>query len=258
MALLDRLFVWANAPYVVALGISLLFGTLQMSGLLAFGGDGAAGGDDAGGADGGAEAEAAAGDAGADAHDHGAGQALVHASGASGAPTSWLLHVFALTFGVTGLFATALVTRAGERADAATLLWSVPLAFVVALVATRATNRRLGPVLSGDASRATSRRELVGSLGVVISSKVDASFGEVRLRDRHGHTLRLVVATRDRVLREGESVVVVDLDDESGRLYVSPLDELEPGAFDAPKGAEPDEPLASAADGVSRATGKSA
>ncbi len=66
----------------------------------------------------------------------------------------------------------------------------------------------------------------MGHAGVVISSRIDAEFGEVRLKDKTGHTLRVICRTRDeRPIPEGREVVIVDWDREGDRLYVAPLDQ---------------------------------
>ncbi len=73
----------------------------------------------------------------------------------------------------------------------------------------------------------------MGQVGVVISSKVDHEFGEVRIRDKSGHDLRVICKlTKDakEAPSERQNVVVVDCD-EKGELLVAPLeDDDEPGA----------------------------
>jgi hypothetical protein len=79
------------------------------------------------------------------------------------------------------------------------------------------------------AQAATKRSALVGSIATVISRQVTEEFGEVRIRDRSGHDLRLVVKLAREVgreiasLREGQEVLVVDVDDR-GTPLVSALD----------------------------------
>ena len=45
----------------------------------------------------------------------------------------------------------------------------------------------LARVLAHDATQASSRRDLVGRPGVVISSQLSTQFGEVRIRDKSSH-----------------------------------------------------------------------
>jgi hypothetical protein len=65
----------------------------------------------------------------------------------------------------------------------------------------------------------------VGAIGVVISSRVTGEFGEVRVRDKSGHDVRMVVklAPRSRDLEEREEAVIVDVD-ERGTPRVTALD----------------------------------
>ena len=68
------------------------------------------------------------------------------------------------------------------------------------------------------------RAQLVGQIGVVISSRVDQHFGEVRIRDKTGHDVRVICklsrASADPA-SEHENVVVVDYDEERGDLFVA-------------------------------------
>jgi hypothetical protein len=64
-------------------------------------------------------------------------------------------------------------------------------------------------------------------MGVVISTKVDAEFGEVRIRDKSGHDLRVVCKLAPGAKstpREHQNVVVVDYSEAKGELFVEPLD----------------------------------
>ena len=65
----------------------------------------------------------------------------------------------------------------------------------------------------------------VGQIGVVISSKVDEEFGEVRIRDKTGHDLRVICKLNKgnkNAPVEHSRVVVVDY--EKGDLLVEPLE----------------------------------
>lgn len=152
--------------------------------------------------------------------------ALLHGVGVGRIPVSLVWQTFAVVFGFTGL---ALNSHwASAVPPVVSLSWTVPSAMVVAYAATAGLARLLGPVLSSKDSEATSRRDLVGCLGVVISSEVTPSFGEVRIKDKTGHDLRVVVklASGSAPALEKSNVVVVDYDRDTECLFVAPLDEL--------------------------------
>jgi membrane protein implicated in regulation of membrane protease activity len=231
----------------VALGVAVGFALLQMTGLL---GLIAGGGDHDGDADhdvdGGHEADADADhdvdadhDADADGdhdHDHDAdqdeghsvGQSFLAGLGVGKVPLSIIWQTYAVVFGFAGITAnTVYLTYAGAL-PALTLAWTLPGACVFGYVLTRLLSRVIGRVVADPKQEATTRRQLVGASGVVISSKINAEFGEVRIKDKTGHTLRIICRTRDeKAIPEGREVVIVDYDREGDRLYVAPLDEYD-------------------------------
>jgi membrane protein implicated in regulation of membrane protease activity len=244
----SSLLAWANVPFMVALGVAVGFALLQMTGLL---GLLAGGGDHEGDADhdvdGGHEAdhEADAGhdtdadhDADADGdndhdHDHdadqdespGLGQQLLVGLGVGRVPLSIIWQTYAVAFGFAGFAANTVYLSQAGALPAHNLLWTVPGAAVFGYLATRVLARAVGRLVSNPAQEATTRKQLVGHSGVVISTRIDAEFGEVRVKDKTGHTLRVICRTRDGdPIPEGREVVIVDWDREGDRLYVAPLD----------------------------------
>ena len=103
----------------------------------------------------------------------------------------------------------------------------MPVALVFGYVVTRRLGRVLARVASDPRHEATTRRELVGHTGVVISSKVSSEFGEVRLMDKTGHVLRIICRTREGEppIAEGREIVIVEHDPAGDHLFVAPLDE---------------------------------
>src|SRR5436190_772982 len=83
---------------------------------------------------------------------------------------------------------------------------------------TRTVSGMLARVLVDTNQQATSRKELVGRTGVVISSRVNHEFGEVRIADKTGHVVRVICHTRagDAPIAEGAEVVVVEIDESHG------------------------------------------
>jgi membrane protein implicated in regulation of membrane protease activity len=243
VSFLSSLLAWANAPFTVALGVAIVFALLQMTGLL---GLLAGGGDHEGDADHEVDGDAAA-DAGADAEadadadadaegDHdaegdashpGVGAQLLAGLGIGRVPLSIIWQTYAVSFGFAGIAANTLY--AGQRAalPAANLLWTMPLALVFGYATTRVLARGVARLISDPEQEATTRKQLVGHTGVVISTKIDAEFGEIRVQDKTGHVVRIVCRTRDttRAIPEGREVVIVEHERGTDRLYVAPLDE---------------------------------
>ncbi|MDP3279036.1 MAG: DUF1449 family protein [Deltaproteobacteria bacterium] len=242
MTVLSAWLAWANVPYLTAVAIAVGVALLQVSGvlgLLAGGDHGDADGHDSDGdgvpdsvdtdADGDGDAD---GESESEGH-HAVsvqGEATVSLVGLLGfgrAPMTFLLQTFAVAFAVAGLSVNTLV-YGFARPPLWSMVWVIPIALVIGALCTRAMAAIAGKVFSTEGQEATSREGLVGSSGVVISSRVDREFGEVRIKDRIGHVVRVVCVTHDSVpIEEGREVVVVE--QEQGRLVVSALDSVLPG-----------------------------
>ena len=225
-----------NAPFTVALGVVAVFALLSSTGLLGIlAGGGAMDHDVDAGADAGGDADADAdGDADhsaeghdGDGHDRSLASAVLSPLGFGTIPISVIWQTFAFAFALAGFAMNYryLGTEGGPPLHS--LLWTVPGAFFAGCAASALVTRLLAPVLSSKAQEATSRSQLIGQIGVVISSKVDREFGEVRIRDKSGHDVRVICRlARDAVRspEESQSVVVVDCDDKGG-LLVEALDD---------------------------------
>jgi membrane protein implicated in regulation of membrane protease activity len=228
MSFFSSLIAWANAPFTVALGVAVLFAMLQVTGMLGL----LAGGDDHDGdhdADTGHDVD---GDHDADADgDHESEHAdalhsLLGALGVGRVPLSILWQTYAIAFALTGLAMNAVYLGRHGALPLVTLAWTLPTAMVTGFVVTRALGRSLGRLLANPEQEATSRRQLVGQAGVVISSKVDGEFGEVRIRDKTGHVVRVICTTRESTpIPEGREVVVVEYDPARDHILVAPLDD---------------------------------
>jgi membrane protein implicated in regulation of membrane protease activity len=243
------LLTWASVPFTVALGVAVSFALLQMTGLLGL----LAGGGDHDGHDGGhdgchdvdheadvgheadadhdgdADQDADHGDDDADA-DHeqgqGLGQQLLAGLGVGKVPLSIVWQTYAVAFGFAGVTANTIYLSLAGALPLVTLAWTLPGAAVFGYAVTRLVTRAVGRVVADPRQEATTRKQLVGHGGVVISSRIDAEFGEVRIKDKTGHTLRVICRTRDeRPIIEGREVVIVEYDREGDHLYVAPLEE---------------------------------
>jgi hypothetical protein len=238
MAFLHYLLAWANAPFTVVLGVTLLFAAVSASGLMGLIGGGAdgdghdvdAGGDhdvDADG-DGGHDADQDADqdadhdcdhdndhDEGARAQSPGLGHSILGPLGVGKIPFSLVWQIFAVTFGVAGLAINSRFWSQNIGVPRGALGVSLPVSLLVGYVVTMIFARLTAPLFASKASEATSRGELVGLSAIVISSKVTRDFGEIRIRDKSGHDLRVVCRLADgaREPREQEHVVVVECED---------------------------------------------
>lgn len=207
--MLDWLAAWPNVPFTIVGGTTLLFALVQASGVLSLlAGDGEADAD----ADGG--------------HDAGSiGAALLAPLAIGRVPLTWTVQTAGLAFALSGLAMNVAWLEMGLPTPLVSLAWTLPGAALLAYGTAALVARVVAPAVDDRPHAATSRRALVGSIGVVISSKVSEEFGEVRVRDRSGHDVRVVckLAPGSRPLAEREEAVIVDCD-ESGTLFVAPFD----------------------------------
>ena len=228
MSIVRFLIAWANVPFTIAAGIALLFALLQMTGVL-----GLLAGDHDGDHDVDHDVDHevdhevdADHDADAEAEDgHSIGDYLLGPLGFGKIPFSIIWQTYAVAFAAAGLALNARYLSRPGGPPIGSLWWTTALALVAGYGVVALIARFLGPVLSSTKEEATSRGELVGQTGVVISSRVTSEFGEVRIRDKSGHDLRVVCKLADGAAppREHQRVVVVEY--EGGELRVAPLDE---------------------------------
>ena len=245
MSVLGFLSAWANVPFAIAAGVAALFALLQVTGLLgviAGGGEGDADVDHDVDADVDMDHDVdAVHDVDADAdHDadgeheaHGAGDrgwgvAAVAPLGVGKIPFSIIWQTYALAFAAIGFGLNLRYLGTAAEVPTGSLAWTVPASLVGGYVAVAIVARLLGPVLSSKGQEATSRAQLVGQIGIVISSKVDQEFGEVRIRDKSGHDVRVICKLPKGVaepVAEHKRVVVIDYEPERGELLVEALDD---------------------------------
>ncbi len=249
LSALGFLISWGNAPFAIAVGVAAVFALLQVTGVLGLiaGGGGEEHDVDAE-ADVDHEVEADVDhdhdldhdhdhdvdhdqdhDA-EDGHDRSWAVAALAPLGFGRIPFSMIWQTFALAFAATGIVMNLGYLGVAGGPPFYTLIWTCPVAMVAGYGAVAAVAKLLGPVLSSKEQEATSRAQLVGQMGVVISSKVDKEFGEVRIRDKSGHDIRVVCKLAEgakRVPTEKQNVLVVDYQEDKGELLVEPLEDEE-------------------------------
>lgn len=214
MRVLQFITAWANAPFTIAFGVAAGVALLQATGALSLLGDHDS--DLDGDADVDADADADAdGDAENDAE-----HSLLDVLGVGRIPFSLVWQTGAIAFALTGLLLN--MGYIGGTPPPITLLWTVPAGLVASLGSIAGVTRLLGPLFTPQ--MATSRAALLGREGVVISTRVTREFGEVRIRDDHGHDLRVIctLAPGEDSVNEGRHVVVVDIED-GGKPVVAPV-----------------------------------
>jgi membrane protein implicated in regulation of membrane protease activity len=233
------LIAWANVPFAIAAGVAALFALLQVTGvlgLLAGGGEGEANADVDHDVDADVDHDVDAdadhdADHAHDAGDRGWGAAALAPLGVGKIPFSLIWQTYALAFAAIGFGLNLHYLGKAAAVPLVSLAWTMPASLLGGYVAVALVARLLGPVLSSKDQEATSRAQLVGQIGVVISSQVDQEFGEVRIRDKSGHDVRVICKLPKgtvKPVREHRSVVVIDYEPERGELLVEAFEDDEP------------------------------
>lgn len=200
---------WWNLPFLVMLLIVAAYFALQLVGLVGHDADG--------------EVHA---DTEADAHADGDGHAADGVLAFFGVGRVPLMVVWVTLFifgGFTGLIVNRLVYLSfGGAAPAWLFPASLGAALVVGLAGVRVFARAAARVVNVGGKGSTSKRDLVGKLGVVASAQLDSGYGEVRVHD--GQTEILVhgrVQHGEPALPRGARVVLVDYHAEQDLYWVT-------------------------------------
>lgn len=220
MSFLRFLIASANAPFTIVGGIAVCFAILQLTGVMSL----FAGGDHEADHDVDADHDVP-GDA--DTEQPGFGDLVFGPLGLGRLPFSIIWQTYAVVFAVTGLMINLRYLGDPSGPPLLALAWSLPAALLAGYAAVALLARFLGPLFATKEQEATSRAELVGHIGVVISSRVTAEFGEIRIRDKSGHDLRVVcrLAEGSAPPTEKQRVVVVDYEASKGELLVAPIED---------------------------------
>src|SRR6185312_11050778 len=106
-----------------------------------------------------------------------AGHGLLAGLGVGKVPLSIIWQTNAVAFGLTGIIGNTIYLSYARVLPPTTLAWTLPVALVLGYLVTRRLGRFLARVASDPRHEATTRKELVGHTGVVISSKISSEFG---------------------------------------------------------------------------------
>jgi hypothetical protein len=219
---------WWNLPYLVMLGLVAVYFGMQTLGLVAHAGDGDADLDHELDQDVDQEVDhATESDHDAD-HDHeGESHGLAAAFGVGRVPFMVLWLTLFIFTGFSGLFLNRLVqVRAGAYPP-----WFFVISLLLSLgagaVSVRFASSAVGKLVDTGGRGASARRELAGAVGVVASPLLDEKFGEIRVHDPRGNELIVHghLAASESALRQGDKVVLVELENDSGLFQVAALKE---------------------------------
>jgi hypothetical protein len=211
---------WWNLPFLVMLGLVVVFFALQTVGIVGHDADADVDADADADADVDADADANA-DVHADAHADADGVGLAELLAYFGVGRVPFMVVWVTLFifaGATGLFFNSFFyTRGGGAFPAWGFPASLGLSLAIGLVAVRLFSRAAARLVDVGGKGASTKHELAGKLGVVASARLDAKFGEVRVSDGRGNEILVHARLGDdeTPLTRGDEVILVEYDGSS-------------------------------------------
>jgi hypothetical protein len=229
---------WWNLPYLVMLGLVAVYFGMQALGLVAHAGD----------ADADADVDHDLGheleheleheldhdadhdldhDADHDSDHDGESHGLAAALGVGRVPFMVLWLTLFIFTGFTGLFVNRLVQVRSGAYPPWFFLVSLLLSLGAGVVSVRFAARAVSRLVDTGGRGAAARRELAGAVGVVASPLLDEKFGEIRVHDPRGNELIVHghLQASEAALRQGDKVVLVELENDSGLFQVAALKE---------------------------------
>jgi hypothetical protein len=220
---------WFNLPFLVMLGLVAVFFVLQVLGILGGSSDAEADVDHDVDVDVDADAEADVDhdvdhDADADGGAHAGWSEVLAFLGVGRVPFMVVWMTLCIFTGFAGLFANRLMFLGAQgRYPGWFFAVSLFLALAVGLVGVRLCSRLVFRFVDVGGKGSTTKHDLVGTLGVVASARVDETFGEVRVHDEQGTELMIHgrVQVGDKPLVRGQSVVLVEYDPQKELFWVA-------------------------------------
>jgi hypothetical protein len=211
---------WWNLPFLVMLGLVVVFFGMQAVGIASHGGDADVDHDvDADvdhdvPADADAQGDAPDGDADHDSDSIGLHEVLAF-FGVGRVPFMVVWVVLFIFVGAFGLFWNSFFfTHAGGAMPPWGFPASLGLSLAIGLVAVRLFSRVAARFVDVGGKGSSTKHELAGSIGVVASAKIDGRFGEVRVRDAMGNEILVhaKMTPGERDLARGDEVILVEYD----------------------------------------------
>jgi membrane protein implicated in regulation of membrane protease activity len=196
---------WWNLPFLVMLGLVGAFFVLQVVGLLGHDGD--------------ADAESEVGEAADGLHE------ALSFFGVGRVPFMVVSGTLFIFTGFAGIFFNRVVfVRLAGGYPGWLFTLAALFSLIVGLGATRIAARLAGKLVDTGGRGSSRKHELVGSIGMVASARVDERFGEIRVSDRAGNEMLVHarLGASAPLLSHGESVVLVDYEEGQERFLVVP------------------------------------
>ncbi len=137
---------------------------------------------------------------------------------------------FFLFAGFTGIFCNRALTVHGAAGYAGWYFIIVLIvSFFIGLFGVRIFSRLAAKLVDTGGRGSSQKHELAGKVGVVASPRLDASFGEVRVRDDHGNEILVHgrLQPGEEPLLHERKVVLVDFDADKELFWVTAVPELD-------------------------------
>lgn len=165
---------WYNLPFLLSLGLGLVFAVLQIVG--GFGDHDS--------------------DADIDSDGHGMFDAALDTLGVGKVPLMFILVSFLSLFGLIGLLLNAVAVQVGSGYQSWFFGLILVLSLLLAFLGTSRTSRIFAK-LAPESTNAIGFEQLVGRVGRVSSPTISMTYGRVEVRDPHGllHTVFAQLAT---------------------------------------------------------------
>ncbi len=207
MAAFRFLVDWYNIPFLIALGCGLLFTILQIIGGL---------GDHDSDVDVDVDAHA---DVDVDGDFFGD---LLSTLGIGTVPFILVVMTVLLTFGSIGLLFNAVI-RTFSATYPSWMFFVVLIATAILTVPLAGRLVRMLGSIAADSTTAIGFEQLVGRMGVVVSTSVSPSYGRVQVRDNHGSIHTVYAVSTSETIPEQSEVALLSYDSGKRCFIVKPM-----------------------------------
>lgn len=174
------------------------------------------------------------GDAGHDLdsahHDAGAFQRVFIFMGVGKVPVSLIWQTFFISWGACGITCNTILYAILGKSVFYQFTWfvSIPVAFVFGTGLTKAIVQLWIKILPTHEQTASTHKDIVGSIGHVLSDTVTDEYGRASIIDRFGYSLDIFCKrhpTCRKKLKRGDGIIVIDTSDNQNYFLVGPLED---------------------------------